>query len=425
MKIGSEQSYERVLRLAADCNPTSLHLSPTEGYLLSRIDGHTTWDDLRRMGALPADAVDACVTEWLKESIIEFGAEAATDEGTAASATEETAKEASSESTDREKLDATRVIPSGAIEDLPGVDESLDLSVEQQEEFLEFAKGLGRPYHEILGTPVDADTREIKKAYFQLSKRFHPDRYFRRNTGPFGDLIEVCFKRLLEAYELLSDPVTRVEVQKTQTAAPAATKGSGKKPLSAVAARRRLRERVGQLSGHKRHVQDHKRKAKSFFESGMTSFREERWLEAAGSVRLAIAFDPENQAYRESFAGVQRKAHEERSAALMKQANGAFEMRHLAEAYELFDEAIHYRPFDAELAHRTAQLAWTVGEDLKRAKELAQQAVDLEPESAEYHGTLGQIFVEAEMIANAKREFEAVLRIDPKDKEAKAALRRL
>ncbi len=432
MKIEPDQDRERVLRLAADCEPTSLRLSPTEGYLLSRIDGQLTWDALRKMGALPADAVDACIAEWLKESIIEFadGADGEKRKPSGAPANEqkaETKTTSQSDTTDGKKqsVEATRVISSGAIEDLPEIDESLDLSVEQQQEFLDFAKGLGRPYHEILGTPMDAEARAIKKAYFQLSKRFHPDRYFRRNTGAFSDLIEVCFKRLLEAYELLSDPVTRAQVQKAQPVEDTKAKAGTKKPLSAAAARRRLRERVGQFSGHKRQLQDQKRKAKSFFESGMTSFREERWLEAAGSVRLAIAFDPDNTAYRESFGDVQRRAHEERSAVLLKQANGAFEMRHLSEAYELFNDAVHYRPFDAELAHRTATLAWTVGEDLKRAKELARQAVDLEPESAEFHGTLGQIFVEAEMIANARREFEAVLRIDPKDKDAKAALRRL
>ena len=299
--------------------------------------------------------------------------------------------------------------------------------MEQQGEFLEFANGLGRPYHEILGVDAEADARDIKKAYFQLAKRFHPDRYFRRNTGEFSGLIEVCFKRLLEAYELLSDPNTRATVQKAEASAAAAKPGPGgaKKPLSSIDARRRLRQRVGQLSGHRRRLKDHKRKAKSFFESGMTSFREERWLEAAGSVRLAIAFDPENQAYRESFADVQRRAHEERARVLLKQAAGACEMRHMKEAYELFDEAVHFRPFDPELAHRTANLAWTVGEDLKRGKDLAQQAVDLEPENAEYRRTLGQIFAEAGMTANARREFEAALRIEPKDKESRAGLRGL
>ena len=89
----------------------------------------------------------------------------------------------------------------------------LELDVEVQQQLLDFAQRLRRPYHEILGVPRDADARTIKKAYFALSKRLHPDRYFRRRIGAFAPLIDACFKKLLEAYELLSDPTTRAEVQ--------------------------------------------------------------------------------------------------------------------------------------------------------------------------------------------------------------------
>ena len=433
MRVGEQrQSQESRLRLVAGCDPTTLALTPAEGYLLSRIDGHTSWNELRQMGALPPAEVDGCIERWLKEGVVEpVEAEGSggakklpAGERAGAERDETSGAAAQSEAASGDSAPAPPRVLGGALSALPEVDESLDLSREIQEEVLAFAEGLGGAYHEILGVDADADEREIKKAYFQLSKRFHPDRYFRRQVGDFGPLIEVCFKRLLEAYELLSDPATRSEVQNAAATA-GASGGGSKKPLSSIEARRRLRERVGQLSGHKRVMQDRKRRAKSFFESGMTAFREERWLEAAGSVRLAIAFDPSNAAYRESFADVQRRAHEERAKVLLKQAQGAFEMRDLADAYKLFDEAVHYRPFDAELAHRTADLAWTVGDDLRRARELAAQAAELEPDNALYRRTLGQIYQAAGMAANARRELEAALKLDPKDKEAKAALRRL
>ena len=441
MQIGSGEKHAQKVRLASAFDPTALALSPAEGFLLSRIDGNTTWGELRQMGALAPDEVDRCLSAWLKDGVIEAGAGAndtrSQRDGSGKLASEaapprtETAPELETDTEhDREPpKEATRVLGSAAISEVPGLDGSLDIDTEFQQELIDFAAGLDRPYHEILGVAIDADARAMKKAYFQLSKRFHPDRYFRRNTGAFAPVIEVCFKRMLEAYELLSDPATRAEVQReavAPTAEPAKPVGlGGKKPMSSLEARRRLRQRSGQLSGHRRVINDRKRKAKSFFESGMSSFRNERWLEAAGSVRLAIAFDPDNQAYRESFADVQRRAHEERAKVLLKQANGAYEMRDLKDAYKLFDEAVHYRPFDPELAHRTANLAWSVGNDLKRAKELAQQAVDLEPDEGQYRRTLGAIFAEAGMTANAKREYEAALRIDSKDKEARSALRAL
>ncbi|MAE95725.1 MAG: hypothetical protein CL910_13800 [Deltaproteobacteria bacterium] len=314
------------------------------------------------------------------------------------------------------------------------IDESLDLDPKIQEELIEFVGGLSRPYHEILGVAPDADTRAIKKAYFQKSKRFHPDRYFRKNLGEYEAVIDTCFKRLLEAYELLSDPATRAEVQKSETSSGSATgdgpssgdaaTGSSKTPrVSGAVAARRLRRRMSGLQGHKKIRQERKQKAKSFFESGIAAFRGERWLEAAGSVRLAIAFDPDNEVYREEFGKVQRKAHEMRAAQLQKQADAAMDLRDLGEAFSHLEEAFHYRPFDGELAFRAAQLAWQVVGDLHKAKDLASSACELEPENGAYHRVLGQIYKAAGLAANAKRELETAVRL--KDKEAKAELRGL
>ncbi|MBM4384862.1 MAG: DnaJ domain-containing protein [Deltaproteobacteria bacterium] len=312
---------------------------------------------------------------------------------------------------------------------LPEVDAALDLDVELQREILEFAKGLGRKYHEILGVAANADTKAVKKAYFALSKKLHPDRYFRRKTGSFGPLIETCFKRLLAAYELLSDPATRAAVEAaqlertTQHLASADAGNAASARASSLDARRRLRERVSSMHAHARHHDAQRRKAKGFFEHGMSAFAAGRWIEAAGAVRLAIAFDPDNSAYLKEFPNVQRKAHDERAKHLVKQAEVALEMRDYSAALDHFEEALLYRPADAELAFRSAKLSMQISGDLKRSKEFAAQAVECAPENGEYRKMLAGIYAAAGLRANAKREFEAALRIAPDDKEAKAGLR--
>jgi curved DNA-binding protein CbpA len=395
MRLGPAESAEseRVPRLARGCDPAGFTLSPAEGYLLSRIDGHTSWDALRKIGGLPAAEVDRCLERWAAAGLVEW-------EGGPA---------------------APGAPPRGTGHLEP--DPSLELDVAVQRRVIDFAGQLDRPYHEILGVPRDADVRTIKKAYFALSKTFHPDRYFRRELGALGPLIERCFKRILEAYELLSDPVTRAEVQ---AAAPAAA------PVAAAVAqpggaevRRRLVRRLDQLTGHGRARTERRRKAKSFFEAGMAAFAKERWLEAAGAVRLSIAFDPECEAYREHFVDVQRKAHDERAKMLVKQAEGSLEMRDWRDALELFEEAVAFRPGDAELAFRAARLAWQAAGELKKAKDLAAAACELEPGNALYRRTLGQIYAAAGLTSNARRELEKALELDPGDKDAKAALRGL
>jgi len=394
---GQSAEDESVLRLAPGCDPAHLSLSPAEGFLLSRIDGRTPRGVLRRIGALPPADIDRCLERWLEAGVLERVRASA-----------------------RSAAGAPPPAPAPAAPALPALDPSLEIGLELQRELLDFAARLDRSYHEILGIAKDADERAIKKAYFAWSKRLHPDRYFRRRIGPFAPLVEACFRKLLEAYELLSDPQTRGEVQ----ARPVRAADAPPARRSSLEARRRLRERVGALAFAARATEERRRKAKSFFEAGMAAFAKERWLEAAGAVRLAIAFDLENAVFRERFAEVQRRAHEERAKALQKQAEGALELRDFPQALRLFEEAVHYRPADPELAMRAAKIAQALGE-LRKAKELAAHAVELAPDHAAYRRTLGLVYRDAGLAANAKRELEAALRCDPSDAEAKAGLRGL
>lgn len=64
-------------------------------------------------------------------------------------------------------------------------------------------------YYDLLGLPSGASRRDVKLAYFRLSKAFHPDRWYRKETGEFGDYIEDVFKWLNRAYGVLSSPTKR------------------------------------------------------------------------------------------------------------------------------------------------------------------------------------------------------------------------
>jgi curved DNA-binding protein CbpA len=442
MRVGETlgTAHAQVLALAPGVVPTSLSLDPAEGYLLSRIDGYTNWGTLRQIGALPPHEVDRLVERWLKQGVIVTSASSAIrrappganaskppQPGAAGAQTKPPAAPAGASASPAPPPRPAASAKSAPA--LPEVDASLDLDVELQREILGFARGLGRKYHEILGVAADADAKVVKKAYFALSRKLHPDRYFRRNTGAFAPLIETCFKRLLEAYELLSDPATRAALEAaqlepaTQRAASVDMGDAASARASSLDARRRLRERVSSMHAHARHHDGQRRKAKGFFEHGMSAFAAGKWIEAAGAVRLAIAFDPDNSAYREEFPNVQRKAHDERAKQLVKHAEAALEMRDYATALDHFEEALVYRPTDAELAYRGAKLSVQISADLKRSKEFAAQAVECAPENGDYRKMLAAVYAAAGLRANAKREYEAALRIAPDDKEAKAGLR--
>src|SRR5689334_20786762 len=60
-----------------------------------------------------------------------------------------------------------------------------------------------KDYYKILGVSVSATQPEIKKAYHELAKKYHPD----RNTGESSS--EDIFKEINEAYHILSDKVKK------------------------------------------------------------------------------------------------------------------------------------------------------------------------------------------------------------------------
>jgi curved DNA-binding protein len=62
-----------------------------------------------------------------------------------------------------------------------------------------------RDYYEVLGVARDAKPDEIKKAYRKLARKHHPD------VNPDNRESEEAFKKLNEAYEVLSDPEKRAK----------------------------------------------------------------------------------------------------------------------------------------------------------------------------------------------------------------------
>jgi hypothetical protein len=57
----------------------------------------------------------------------------------------------------------------------------------------------------LVGVPRDADQRQIKRAYFERSKLFHPDRYFGRELGVWGDRLHTVFEAISSAHGALVD----------------------------------------------------------------------------------------------------------------------------------------------------------------------------------------------------------------------------
>jgi curved DNA-binding protein CbpA len=77
---------------------------------------------------------------------------------------------------------------------------------------LELETNLGRVDHfTLLGVPPDSDRQTVKAAYFELCRRIHPDRHFRKRLGSFKARIDKVFHALRTAQQTLTDPAKREE----------------------------------------------------------------------------------------------------------------------------------------------------------------------------------------------------------------------
>jgi len=407
-------------RLSPDWNPAGSALTPSEGFLLSRIDGHTPWAQLRQIGGLPPEEVDRCLERWLSEGILTVnGARGGSADGPGSSPLVGGSVPSGSKTGDAGAPD--------------GFESGIDLTGEQQRRILEFEASLDRPYHALLGVDRDADSRAIKRAYFELTREFHPDRYYGRELGGFAQRIGRIFMKVVEAYELLSDPATRAEIERSLSqAAPAAeataepeTGSPQHEPLSPAAQKRAVLDRL------RRHFRipeellvERRFKAKQFHQAAMISAKKGCWLESGASIRLAIAFDPWNDEYKHSFAQVQAQVHQVRADELLREADASLDARAQHEAMRMYEEALGYRPCDPEINAKAAQLALELG-DLDAAREYAETAADLSPQAVSPHRTLGKVLLRMGLRDKAKIALKRALEIDPDDEKTKSAIETL
>jgi tetratricopeptide (TPR) repeat protein len=397
---------ERMPRLVPGWEEKTADLSPEEGFLLSRIDGQTSWGALRAIAGLPPDQVDLCLKRWIDEGLVKL------DRGRPGPPAT--------------RLPARTLIP-GASGSAGTVDPSLDLPVELQERIVAFEAQLDRPYHEILGVPRDAAPRAIKRAYFKLSKDFHPDRYYRQEIGDFAQRLDRVFKKVALAYELLMDPATRAELERcpeAPAAAPEATLEEVRAQPRTFTKREWLARMRRQFRIPEELLAERRLRARQLAEAARVSQHRQSWNEAASSIRLAIAFDPWCNDYKDAFGEIQAQVNQLRAAKLLEEAGDAWDARATTEALHLYEEVLHYRPADAEAHDKAAQVALEL-EAFEPAREYAERACELTPEAVGYQLTLGRVLRRMGLRDRACEVFETARKLDPQDSRVQDELVKL
>ncbi len=176
-----------------------LKLGAEEGFVLSRVDGRLTVGQICLLVPFDAEVTATILGQLARAGALEIpGAQLPEPPPKPPAPVATPATPVAEPPRARSQTPA----PSG---NAPMVD-GLDLIVEQARRIDEFFGSLEtRDAFELLEVTRTADKKEIKRAYFKMSKELHPDRYFGKSIGPYRERLSKIFQSVKAAYELLSD----------------------------------------------------------------------------------------------------------------------------------------------------------------------------------------------------------------------------
>jgi len=233
-------------------------LTPTDGYILSRVDGMTSAREVIQILPLPEDEVCRSLLGLLSTGLVEFAP------ATAPTRRREPAPAAPPPAAERTPKVASQPAPPPPPKPTTPprpVPVKAETVAERRREILEAWNGLKtRNHYEVLGLSTDTRAAQVKEAYFRLARRFHPDVHTDPSLADLHEKLEAVFIRLGQAYEALK---TRVRDTEPAAAAPAAAKPAPGPPAPAAPAAPQ-----GPVPADPRVITDAFRRAQAGFQEG-------------------------------------------------------------------------------------------------------------------------------------------------------------
>ena len=142
-------------------------------------------------------------------------------------------------------------------------------------------------YYQILEVNKESTAADVKKAYFQMARKYHPDLFDRDLSSDVRNKIDDVFDFITKGYHVLSDEDKRQDYNKKLEKAPIHDRKDGDK------------------------------RAEVKFRQGKTLYDQTRWEEAQVLLQEAIRLDPYKSSYFLLLAMTQSKMREYHEKAVM------------------------------------------------------------------------------------------------------------
>ena len=310
-----------------------------------------------------------------------------------------------------------------------------------------------RTHYEVLLLGRKASPRDVKRAYYRLSKEFHPDKFYRKSLGPYKARLEQLFNRIAEAYRVLSDPVERKDYDKVTfpelTAPPppapeeevaetfvnfipdALKKRQGRSAAGVPKAggkgkrRRKKKEKPLFLQKLEKEMAQRIVAVRKHLNAGEEAIEKGDMVGAAREFQAAVALDPKNERAKMRLRTLQADSRNAQAEVHYREAKQAMTSEDWKSAATALKAAVECKPTRGKYYNEFGKLVLGHTIRHKTAIELLRQAVDLEGNNVDYLMDLAQAYDRQGMPSNAVRTYERILVLQPKNRAAAKALRRL
>jgi curved DNA-binding protein CbpA len=244
-----------------------------------------------------------------------------------------------------------------------------EVTQEGVEAFLERLRR-AESYYDVLGVESLADATVLKSAYYDLARRYHPDR-FRKADPTLLTRMESAFARVTQAYDTLRDDQLRAN-------------------YNAKLAARRKAQQIAEATA-----------------------------KPATSEPKPVLASPDVPGDVPMIPAAERAAND------FKEGLAALEQGQRSLAAGLFASAARLAPNDPRYRAYYGQLLATQEKTRRAAEAELQAAIKLDPGNADYRVILAELFRDLGFSIRAKGEAERAVAADPNNRKARDLLREL
>ncbi len=186
----------------------SLPLDIREGFILSRIDGELDEHELAIVTGFDDHAIAECLRKLQDLGLIEYAQPPKDEVSQVRQVREIPHSEPEAHREDRVAFHPTP--PPRSSDDNEPSSEAIPPALRRELDVLHAVLGV-RTYYELVGVARDADKKTIKRAYYALASRYHPDRFFRKQLGRYKLMLEEIFGQITLAHDTLTNSRKREE----------------------------------------------------------------------------------------------------------------------------------------------------------------------------------------------------------------------